>query len=237
MQIMVVYRAQEAEILDTWHAIGMRGTGSHDVVAKSIRSHPAQRDPGAAREPAKGFEGPLYRLTIWTAIAALAAPALGIARTAIDALINLGRKKTPNYTQTTLRNRPGVQSQIAQAQALLGAARAYLHDSLRQAWESAVQGQLISREQKMNVQLATSFAMQASAQAVDLSIRLREPALSGLSNRSRGTSVTYTSSPQHAFASISRYQSVGKLLLESTRTGRSSISDISPQENFRSVGA
>ena len=214
VQIMVAYRAEEAEILDTWHTIGMRGTGSHDVVVNEIFV-PTRRTAILAplATPAKGFEGPLYRLTIWTAIAALAAPALGIARTAIDEFINLGRKKTPNYTQTSLRQRPLVQSQIAEAEALVCAARAYLHESLRQAWESAVQGQPISREQKINVQLATSFAMDASAQAVRLvhtaagtsAIRLEHP----FEKHFRDVHVL----TQHAFASTSRYQSVGKLLL------------------------
>jgi alkylation response protein AidB-like acyl-CoA dehydrogenase len=209
-----VYRAGEAEILDTWHTIGMRGTGSHDVAVKDVFV-PARRTAVLAPlvRPAKGFEGPLYRLTIWTAVAALAAPALGIARAAIDDFIDLSRRKTPNYTQMTLRERPVVQSQAAEAEALVCAARAYLHESLRQAWESAAQGDMISREQKVSIQLAASFAMEASAKAVRLvhtaagasAIRLEHP----FEKHFRDVHVL----TQHAFASASRYESVGKLLL------------------------
>jgi indole-3-acetate monooxygenase len=213
VQIVVVYRAGEAEILDTWYTIGMRGTGSHDVTTKDVFV-PTRRTTVLAplTKPAKGFEGPLYRLTIWTAVAALAAPALGIAHAAIDALIDLSRSKTPNYTQTTLRERPVIQSQAAEAEALVCAARAYLHESLRHAWESALQGQMISREQKINIQLSASFAMQASANAVRLvhtaagtsAIRLEHP----FEKHFRDVHVL----TQHAFASASRYESVGKLL-------------------------
>jgi alkylation response protein AidB-like acyl-CoA dehydrogenase len=106
-----------------------------------------------------------------------------------------------------------VQAQAAQAEALVGAARAYLHESLRQAWESALQGQMITREQKINIQLAASFAMQASAKAVRLvhaaagtsSIRLEH----SLERHFRDVHVL----TQHAFASANRYESAGKLLL------------------------
>jgi alkylation response protein AidB-like acyl-CoA dehydrogenase len=213
VQIIAVYRAAEAEIVDTWHTLGMRGTGSHDVTAKDVFV-PTRRTAILAplTRPAKGFEGPLYRLTIWTAVAALAAPALGIARAAIDALIGLSGMKTPNYTKTTLRERPVAQFQAGQAEALLGAARAYLHGSLLDAWESAVQQQAISLEQKIKIQLASSFAMQAAAQAVDLvhtaagtsAIRLEQP----FEKHFRDVHVL----TQHAFASANRYESVGKLL-------------------------
>jgi alkylation response protein AidB-like acyl-CoA dehydrogenase len=214
VQIVVVYRAEEAEILDTWHTIGMRGTGSHDVVATDVFV-PARRTTVLAplAKPANGFQGPLYRLTIWTAVAALAAPALGIARAAISELIDLSRRKTPNYTQTSLCERPIVQTQAAEAEALVCAARAYLHDSVRQAWETALQGQIIDREQKINIQLAASFAMEASAKAVRLvhtaagtsSIRLEH----SFEKHFRDVHVL----TQHAFASANRYESVGKLLL------------------------
>jgi alkylation response protein AidB-like acyl-CoA dehydrogenase len=213
VQIIIVYRAAEAEILDTWHTVGMRGTGSHDVTAKDVFV-PGRRTAVLAplEKPARGFEGPLYRLTIWTAVAALAAPALGIARAAIDALIDLGGRKTPNYMRSALRERPVVQSQAAQAEALLGAARAYLHASLREAWDGAAREEAVSLEQKIRIQLATSFAMQAAAQAVDLvhaaagtsGIRLEQP----FEKYFRDVHVL----TQHAFASANRYESAGKLL-------------------------
>jgi alkylation response protein AidB-like acyl-CoA dehydrogenase len=210
LQIVVVYRAGDAEVLDTWHTVGMRGTGSHDVTAKDVFV-PSRRSTVLAplTKPARGFEGPLYRLTIWTAVAA---PALGIARAAVDELIDLSRRKTPNYTRTMLAERPVVQSQAGKAEALVCAARASLHDSLRQAWQSAVQGRMISQEQKIHVQLAASFAMDACAKAVRLvhmaagtsAVRLEHP----FEQHFRDIHVL----TQHAFASASRYESVGKLL-------------------------
>jgi len=83
--------AEKAKILDTWDTLGMRGTGSHDAVIESVfipERHTALVAP--LEKPGTAFEGPLYRLTIWTAVALLAVPALGVARAAIDEMIETG---------------------------------------------------------------------------------------------------------------------------------------------------
>lgn len=48
--------------------------------------------------------GPLYRLTIWPPVAALAPPGLGIARAAIEETIELATRKTPAYMTKTLKD-------------------------------------------------------------------------------------------------------------------------------------
>jgi alkylation response protein AidB-like acyl-CoA dehydrogenase len=213
IQLLMLYRAEESQILDTWHTIGMRGTGSHDIAVRDVFV-PLRRTGLLAPLSTFGkpFEGPLYRLTIWPAVAALAAPALGIARSAIDALYDLGKQKTPNYARSTLRGRPVVQMQVAEAEALLGAARAYLYDSLRDGWNTAMEGRTLGMKQKINIQLATSYAIRAAAEAVDLVCR------------AAGTTAIRQEHPfqqyfrdvhvitQHAFGSANRFESAGKLL-------------------------
>src|SRR5919202_1606874 len=91
--------ANQATILDTWHTLGMRGTGSDDVVVSDLfipERHTALFAP--LEKPGTAYRGPLYRLTIWVPVALLAPPALGVARAAIDDLIALARTKTPSYT-------------------------------------------------------------------------------------------------------------------------------------------
>jgi indole-3-acetate monooxygenase len=213
VQLLMIYRAEESQILDTWHTIGMRGTGSHDIAVRDVFV-PLRRTGLLAplNTFGKPFEGPLYRLTIWPAVAALAAPALGISRSAIDALYKLGKQKTPNYARSTLRERPVVQMQVAEAEALLGAARAYLYDSLRDGWKTAMEGRTLGMKQKINIQLATSYAIRAAAEAVDLVCR------------AAGTTAIRQEHPfqqyfrdvhvitQHAFGSANRFESAGKLL-------------------------
>ncbi len=149
--------SREERIVDTWHPMGMRGTGSQDAEATNAFIRSQWTTPLAPLgKPGSAYEGPLYRLTIWPLVAALAAPPIGVARAAIDELVDLAAKKTPAYTGKALRERSVVQSQVAQAEALVGAARAYLHDAVGAAWATANAGERPSLKQKTAIQLASS---------------------------------------------------------------------------------
>jgi alkylation response protein AidB-like acyl-CoA dehydrogenase len=214
LQRFMVLPAGNATILDTWHTLGMRGTGSHDVAVSDVFVPERRTAPVAPLEqPGTAYRGPLYRLTVWPPIALLAPPALGVARAAIDDLLEMARVKTPRFTGIALRERQVVQRQGAEAAAALGAGRAFLHETFRAAWETAVQGAAISLEQKVNMQLATTHANCAAAKAVDL---VHEAAgASAIRNQyhfQRYFRDAHTMT-QHAFMAPSRYESAGALLL------------------------
>jgi indole-3-acetate monooxygenase len=213
VQVMVAFPKNDVTILDTWHTVGMRGTGSHDISVKDTfvpQWCTAQMLP--LKQLPKAFDRPLYRMTLWFAVAALATPSLGTARAAIDALLDLGMKKTPNYTRSPLAERAVAQMQVARAEALLGAARAYLYETVHDAWDTVSQGHFLSQKQKIAIQLATSHAIRSAADAVDLV------------HQAAGTSAIREEQPferyfrdahvmtQHAFGSASRFESAGKLM-------------------------
>ena len=214
VQRLMFLPADKATILDTWHTLGMRGTGSDDVVVSDLFIPERYTAPMAPLEkPGTAYQGPLYRLTIWVPIALLAPPALGIARAAIDDLIALARTKTPSYTGSSLAQRQVVQRQVAEAEATLGAGRAYLYATFQETWDTAVQGAEITLDQKLRMQLATSHAVMCAAKAVDL-----VHAAAGTSSiRNEYQFQKYFRDvhtiTQHAFASASRYESVGALML------------------------
>jgi indole-3-acetate monooxygenase len=73
---LVFVPIEKARILDTWNTLGMRGTGSHDVVVEDIfvpERHTAPMIP--LERPGAAFQGPLYRLAGWTPVAYLPRPA------------------------------------------------------------------------------------------------------------------------------------------------------------------
>jgi indole-3-acetate monooxygenase len=214
VQRLMFLPVDKANILDTWHTLGMRGTGSDDVAVSDLfipERHTALL--AALEKPGTAYQGPLYRLTIWVPVALLAPPALGIARAAIDNLIALARTKTPSYTGSSLGQRQVVQRQVAEAEATLGAGRAYLYATFQETWDTAVQGAEITLDQKLRMQLATTHAIVCAAKAVELV------------HAAAGTSSIRNEYPfqryfrdvhtitQHAFASASRYESVGALML------------------------
>ncbi|MDX6644729.1 MAG: indole-3-acetate monooxygenase, partial [Miltoncostaeaceae bacterium] len=80
--IGAIVRAAEADIVDTWYSLGMRGTDSNDVVLEDVFV-PARRTfplmPGFV--PGSHFGGPLYRMSAVGTTGILLAPiALAIAR-------------------------------------------------------------------------------------------------------------------------------------------------------------
>ena len=204
----------KAKILDTWNPLGMRGTGSHDVLLEDVfvpERHTALMAP--LQRAGKAFQGPLYALTVWVPIGLLAPPSLGVARAAVSRLIELARAKTPSFTASSLARRQVVQRQVAEAEATLGAARAYLFETFRENWLAATARQPITEARKVTMQLATSHALACAAKAVDLV------------HAAAGTSAIHHENPfqqhfrdvhtmtQHAFASESRYESAGALIL------------------------
>ena len=214
VQCYMFLPADKATILDTWHTLGMRGTGSDDVVVSDLfipERHTALLAP--LEKPGTAYQGPLYRLTIWVPIALLAPPALGLAHAAIDDLIALARTKTPSYTGSSLGQRQVVQRQVAEAEATLGAGRAYLYTTFQENWDAAVQGTELTLDRKLKMQLATTHAIVCAAKAVEL-----VHAAAGTSSiRNEYQFQKYFRDvhtiTQHAFASASRYESVGALML------------------------
>src|SRR5207302_3881592 len=81
--------AADCAILDTWHSLGLPGTRSHDYTVSNVFVPPTRslsfREPPV--EP-----GPLYTMpTIALFAPVLAAVGLGIARHAIDLLLELAQ--------------------------------------------------------------------------------------------------------------------------------------------------
>src|SRR5690606_28398898 len=130
-------RRDDCEILDTWKTCGMRGTGSQDVVVKSVRV--PQEFTLSIAEPST-LDGPLGRVPIICSMAAAyGAQALGVAQSAVDALIELTSTKKPPEG-LPLRERPSLLADIARQGAALEAARTYLHACASQLWRTAVAG-------------------------------------------------------------------------------------------------
>jgi alkylation response protein AidB-like acyl-CoA dehydrogenase len=213
IQIVLFYPPEDAQIIDNWDTLGMRGTGSHDVALNDAFVPRHRTGPLVPWQAVpKGLEGPLFRYTIWPAVAAMASVAFGIAQAAIDELVELAEKKTPAYTSLPLRERPVAQSQVAEAEAKLGSARAYLYEAFREFWSDAQQGHMLPQKQKDKIQLASTHGIQAAAEAVDLVYKAA--GASGIRREKdferhfRDVHVI----TQHAFISASRFQSIGRAM-------------------------
>lgn len=156
-----------AEILDTWHVSGLKGTSSNDFQLAGVFVPEAFALPAFAATPQ--VAGALYRVPpISLFCVALASVVLGIARAAVQALVDLAASKTSMGVTGTLRDKPAAQLQIARAEALIRAARAHLIEAIDRQWEEIATGHPPTMPARAAIRLATSFCAEACADAVDL---------------------------------------------------------------------
>ncbi len=124
----VVLRADQTQVVDTWTVNGLRGTGSHDLVATDAivpKPWSASLLSGSPRHP-----GTLYRFPIFGLLAlGIAAVAVGVAEEAIVALTALAAGKRPMWSKKSLAHRELVQAHVAEAEALTRSARAFLFEA------------------------------------------------------------------------------------------------------------
>jgi alkylation response protein AidB-like acyl-CoA dehydrogenase len=126
--------AHEATFIDTWSVMGMRGTGSHDFTINDLFV-PAANSISLA-DPAPN-PSPLYRprLFLMLAQSMFAANAIGIAKAAMESLIDMASREATTMSPALLRDRPLVQSQVGQAEAIVNGARCYVLAALTRLWD------------------------------------------------------------------------------------------------------
>jgi indole-3-acetate monooxygenase len=204
--------AEQFTIHDTWHVMGLRGTGSHDIELDGVFI-PAERTADVlGASPLQ--PGPLYAFPLFGLLAlAIAAVSLGIARGALDDLIALAGGKVPTGGKRTLAERGTVQAEVARAEAAVRAAGALLDEAIGAAWERAVAGAGVDVEQRAALRLAATHATAVSTQATDTAYTLA------------GGSALYETSPlqrrvrdahaatQHMLVAPATWELTGRVLL------------------------
>jgi alkylation response protein AidB-like acyl-CoA dehydrogenase len=167
---------------DSWNVVGLRGTGSdtysvadlfvpatHAIVARaSGRDLPAAADARPDPEPERREQGTLFRFSPTSVYqCGFAGVALGIARATQNAFLDLATRKTPTGGATMLRDNPVVQLRVAQSEARLGSARAWVLQILREMWEACAESGRVSFEHRIQLRLASTYAIQEAREVVE----------------------------------------------------------------------
>jgi len=172
---IVLMPMRELKIEDTWHVVGMRGTGSHTVIADRVFV-PAHRALtidilASGRSPRTNTEEFVYRESFMpTAIIAVAAPVLGLARAALELTIErIGGVKPIAYTfYDDLRKAPSMQLALAEAATLIDTAALQVRrwcDDIADAARAGLDLPFVKRAQ---MRMDLGYAMRCCRQAVDL---------------------------------------------------------------------
>jgi alkylation response protein AidB-like acyl-CoA dehydrogenase len=145
----------------------LRGTGS-DSYALDDLFVPLRYTAGRDNEAERREPGPLYRFTSGMIYAAgFSSVSLGIARGMLDAFIELARDKIPRGQRVTLRQNNVVQSEVAQCEARISAARAFLHQTLEEMWDEAQHGEF-KPARHPQLRLASTWAIQQARETVEI---------------------------------------------------------------------
>jgi len=165
----LLFPKASASFTDIWQVIGLCGTGSdsytvadHFVPEKYTVSRENAAKP---REP-----GPLYAFSSSNIYASgFAGVALGIARSALDAFVELARDKIPRGAKRTLRDNNVVQAQASQSEARLCGARAFLLGSLDEIWREVSGSGRLAADHNTIIRLAsTCWAIHQARDVVDM---------------------------------------------------------------------
>ncbi|HEY7712136.1 MAG TPA: acyl-CoA dehydrogenase family protein [Candidatus Entotheonella sp.] len=157
----------EAELLDTWHVRGLRGTGTHHFAVHDVFV-PEARSILSATAPLIET-GPLYQLPRTLVFASGdAAVSLGLAQSCFSAFIELAGHKAPRAVQGLLRDQPMVQADVGHAEAQLRAARALLRETVRETWDEVSTTGSASLDQRAALRIATTHAIRLSIEVIDI---------------------------------------------------------------------
>jgi alkylation response protein AidB-like acyl-CoA dehydrogenase len=167
VQRTLLYPKSSAEIIDNWHVLGLRGTGSDSYAMTDLfvpQRYSFTRDSlDELREP-----GPLYKFTSGMSYAAsFSFVSLGIARGALDAFIKLATEKVPRGGQKTIAHNNVIQAEVAKADAKLLASRAFVLDCLAAMWAEAERGNRATGEQRRRFRLASTWAINQAQEVVN----------------------------------------------------------------------
>jgi alkylation response protein AidB-like acyl-CoA dehydrogenase len=170
IRVVHVPAAQATILEDTWEVSGLAGTGSHDFTVAHVFVPDAYTwcfGPDMPRGP--HYQGPLYRFPLVGLFRLpVSAVALGIAQGALEACLALAPAKRTLIGTGVLRDQPFFQARIAEAVALVRAARAWLHTAVQQAWASTLTSGTASVAERTDLVLAAVHATRSAAEAVQL---------------------------------------------------------------------
>jgi len=209
MRVMLV-PVDEVLVEHTWSVVGMRGTGSNDVIIDDVfvpESH-AVLAIGNALSDAAIYSQRMVRVCTFAPVAAVV---LGAALGAIDDVIAIAERST-TLNSMALRERSEVQRGIADGTARIHSARAYITEVVTAAYDAVSQDQDPTTAVALSRLAFAHAAQQATSVVAGLVHAVGTPAAhlsSTLQRRARDLMVA-----QH-FPSfdISNYEGAGRVLL------------------------
>lgn len=169
-----VVNKNDYEILDTWNAVGLRGTGSNDVEVRdafvpewmtvAVSELAGGPTPGSAVNP-----NPLYTLPVFSLFPfVLSGVALGNAQACLEDYIEVTKHRASTYNRTKLGDLQSTQIKIAEASAKIDAARLIMRSNCIEAMADARRGHVPDMAIKTRLRRDGAYSVNLCTEAVSL---------------------------------------------------------------------
>nr|WP_171304482.1 acyl-CoA dehydrogenase family protein [Acinetobacter proteolyticus] len=158
---MAVMPANKAQIDMTWDTVGLKGTGSHDLVVKEVLV--AKEWTFVRGEPSKLPE-PFFKYpSLSLATQVLTVVGIGVAAAAIEEFQKLAPGKSSITGGAEIASRPVTQYEFAQVEAEFKAARVWFYDTMQIVWNEVLAGRTPSAEQISDMRLSCTHVARVCA--------------------------------------------------------------------------
>lgn len=195
---------------ETWDTVGLRATGSHDIVAEGvvvpedwtfIRGGKPQQDDAIFRYPAMAL-----------AAQVLAVVGLGAARTALDWLRQDALARSSITGAPSPAARAYVQIDLARAEGLLAGARAAFYDAINDGWHQMQTAGEVDPATHIRLRHTASKAAQDAAEAARLAFVLGGSEAMTTGHPLGRNMIDAACVAQHAFIGAGSWQAAGAAL-------------------------
>jgi alkylation response protein AidB-like acyl-CoA dehydrogenase len=166
----------EGTIIDDWHVMGLRGTGSKTVSFDNVFV-PEHRvldffEAKEARSPGRAVNpGPLYRLPAFANFPiCLASPAVGIAWGAYERFLEYLQDRT-SIARRKIAEYPTIQQRVAEASVMIDSAELLLRRDCREVMDTAIAGREMPLALRARFRRDHCYAPILASQAVEKLLR------------------------------------------------------------------
>jgi alkylation response protein AidB-like acyl-CoA dehydrogenase len=163
----MLVRREKVRFHDVWNVVGLRGTNSDTYTFDDIfvpEEFAVCRDSDEERR----IDAPLYKFTTTNLYATgFAGVSMGIARGMLDAFTEMAKTKTAAAMTKPMRESEVIQNGIAQCEAKLRSAGAWLVEVLDEAHDIAARTGEITMHERAMVRLATTSAIHRAKEVAE----------------------------------------------------------------------
>lgn len=162
----------QLEILDTWHAMGLKGSASHDVALDDVfvpEHMSVTLEALRGRKPRYPAEPVIFRAPLYALFGVfIGSAALGIAEGAVETYVEAARKRISRASGKPLSDFSTQHVKISEALSCLKAARLLLYGVCDHMTEIIESGHLPTLEERARFRAEATFAGQLSTRAVNV---------------------------------------------------------------------